>query len=371
MKSIALLSVSFSLLLFSDLRAQDNITFKDSFTIGLENGDPNYLFTNITSISTIGSDTLLLVDASDNAIRLYGKNGVFIKKIGRRGRGPGDFREVTSILVKDRKIIALDRFLERITVFDFDGKLVDTYSLEASTGLTAQFIYHDDTSNNYYVFFRGLDETVGYLIHEYDSEFQKTGSVYFDVYDTFFDKDVALERRLSISPRYLSTKFGDNQLAIVPTSYTGNIGVFDIKSKTTKTIGTKVKEFYQELDWNKRDQYRSSGDAGYASMSGSLGRFAMKLKGVSIGLVGNENYLLHFYGLFDKKIIVPYLAVYDVNGKLILNKKIDSHIKFTKGSYYRIRPKLLDNNNMLYTADFEYKSGYTVFRAIEVNMVFD
>lgn len=73
---------------------------------------------------------LLAHEATQETIIVYSMRGDLLREVGRRGEGPGEFREVSQIrLDSDGRIHVFDRQLGRVTVLDGQFDMVDTYPL--------------------------------------------------------------------------------------------------------------------------------------------------------------------------------------------------------------------------------------------------
>ena len=82
---------------------------------------------------------LATIDFRNVAVRLYGPDGKFLRAIGRRGEGPGEYRVPFAAFYKD-SLYVYDPQLRRASVFTVDGKLARTVATTAND----QFPIHFD-----------------------------------------------------------------------------------------------------------------------------------------------------------------------------------------------------------------------------------
>lgn len=61
------------------------------FSIGSEDVEGPSLFGHVQSVAIDGDGRIYVLDVSDNSIRIFDSRGRFVDKVGRAGRGPGDF----------------------------------------------------------------------------------------------------------------------------------------------------------------------------------------------------------------------------------------------------------------------------------------
>ncbi|MBK9549439.1 MAG: hypothetical protein IPO52_10140 [Gemmatimonadetes bacterium] len=74
---------------------------------------------------------LATIDFRNVAVRLYGPDGKFLRAIGRRGEGPGEYRVPFAAFFKD-SLYVYDPQLRRASVFTVDGKLARTVATTAN-----------------------------------------------------------------------------------------------------------------------------------------------------------------------------------------------------------------------------------------------
>lgn len=97
---------------------------------------------DIVELSAIG---LVTVDSADNVwisqpgtgdIVLFAADGTGVIRIGRRGEGPGDLRQVQQMVPTPKGLWVLDNLLKRATVFDEAGRHKEVTSLPQLDGFS-------------------------------------------------------------------------------------------------------------------------------------------------------------------------------------------------------------------------------------------
>lgn len=80
-------------------------------------------------IYTVGSaGNVYISDESDMAIKVFDQNGAFLKSIGRRGGGPGEFESIAFMSVlPDGKILVMDYLSRRTSLFKPDGEFINSH----------------------------------------------------------------------------------------------------------------------------------------------------------------------------------------------------------------------------------------------------
>lgn len=97
----------------------------EDLSIGVEAGEDAYMFGRIVGLDTT-DDRVYVADSQRLAIRAYDLDGNHLFDFGREGQGPGEFDRIARLAV-DPAGRVLVQGNSRITVFDLDGNLLDTW----------------------------------------------------------------------------------------------------------------------------------------------------------------------------------------------------------------------------------------------------
>ncbi len=68
-----------------------------------------------------GGDGFYVLDADDHEVRAFTREGVFVRSMGRRGAGPGEFDRPSGACARGDRVYVADTFRRRIVVFDGRG----------------------------------------------------------------------------------------------------------------------------------------------------------------------------------------------------------------------------------------------------------
>ncbi len=113
---------------------------RPELTIGVAEGPPEYTFATISNVAVTSDGSVLVLEAPSPgtpSLRQYDASGHFIRRIGGRGEGPGEYRGPGGIAVlPDGRILLADGPAHRINVYSPAGEPVDTWvlSVPVSTG---------------------------------------------------------------------------------------------------------------------------------------------------------------------------------------------------------------------------------------------
>jgi hypothetical protein len=95
--------------------------------------DPDQSLTTITGVSVGPDGRIYIAQAQDNNIRVHDARGAFIRTIGRRGGGPGEFEGMGPPLWRGDTLYISDFRQRRVTMFSPDGELLKTLSVVVNT----------------------------------------------------------------------------------------------------------------------------------------------------------------------------------------------------------------------------------------------
>jgi SMI1 / KNR4 family (SUKH-1)/6-bladed beta-propeller len=103
--------------------------------IGAVEGADHEVFGDIGAISVSPSSHIYVLDRQVPALREYGPDGEYIRTLGRRGRGPGEYLEPDGGLavLTDGRVVLRDPGNVRLTVYGTDGEYVVSWQALGST----------------------------------------------------------------------------------------------------------------------------------------------------------------------------------------------------------------------------------------------
>ncbi len=100
-----------------------------SLRIGTVEGEPELQFFRLWSMAVDAEDNIYAADAGHAEVRVFVAAGRFVRRIGRRGQGPGEFAFPSMIHVTGDTVVVMDGQLRRMTAFTRAGDVLTTWSL--------------------------------------------------------------------------------------------------------------------------------------------------------------------------------------------------------------------------------------------------
>ena len=116
----------------------DRWTVEQDLVIGVVDGDPNYLFGNITGIC-VGTDRRIYVldQAGTLKVRIYASDGVFLDAFGQAGNGPGEMGNSLGpcLMAPGDTLHVPDQRNRRVNRYASDGSSVGNVRFDIREGL--------------------------------------------------------------------------------------------------------------------------------------------------------------------------------------------------------------------------------------------
>jgi hypothetical protein len=99
---------------------------EEDLSIGNEE-DENYLFYGARDIQVDTEGNIYVLDSGNHRLQVFDKSGKYLRTIGKRGQGPGEFNSPTSLQLDDEtgNIFVKDNMLRKIIIFEKQGKYID------------------------------------------------------------------------------------------------------------------------------------------------------------------------------------------------------------------------------------------------------
>lgn len=172
-----------------DTEPTHEFELEEVLSIGDDEEAPReYLFTNPEHIRTDADGRIYVAEQRRSQIRVFSAQGQFLGTLGRSGRGPGEFSQVTAIaLDSEERLVAYDRMLQRFIRFPpfeeidsfppTDPEQLETYPNPEEYMINPDFIY--GLPDGQFVLFyqpltdRSLDQP---RLHVYDDSLDKVGA---------------------------------------------------------------------------------------------------------------------------------------------------------------------------------------------------
>jgi len=104
-------------------------SFELEVSIGNNTRSKDDSFTEIGSIAVDENENIYVSDIKESHIKVFNQRGTYLRTIGKKGQGPGEFDYITRIeLNRESQLVVFDGNTRRISFFTPDGKLIANLS---------------------------------------------------------------------------------------------------------------------------------------------------------------------------------------------------------------------------------------------------
>ena len=127
-----------------------NLRLVEEVRIGALDGADEYLFGSVVDVAVGRGGMIYVADGQVPIIRSYDAQGRFVRNIGRKGGGPGEYNAIGGMrTMRDGRLAVWDNRNQRITVYTSEGTLIGSHRVVS--GLFASDIFEVDTAGQFYV----------------------------------------------------------------------------------------------------------------------------------------------------------------------------------------------------------------------------
>jgi hypothetical protein len=101
-----------------------NLVFTEDLCIGVESGDENYMFSELFTLEVDDEGDIFVVDTKEECIKVFDRNGQYIRRIGKKGQGPGEIQRFGRIFLFGKLVAINDTGNNRLSFFAKNGDYV-------------------------------------------------------------------------------------------------------------------------------------------------------------------------------------------------------------------------------------------------------
>jgi len=108
--------------------AWGNATATEELVIGVEVGADEYMFGRVNSVAVGTGGEIYISDGQQEIVRMYDVDGNYLRDIGRRGQGPGEYARAPFLgTLPDGTLVMSDTSTGRISFFSPVGDYLDSF----------------------------------------------------------------------------------------------------------------------------------------------------------------------------------------------------------------------------------------------------
>ncbi len=110
------------------LYPEKTVTFVEELSLGGENQEGEIILYEPLWFIADDNNNIYISELQDQVIKVFNSDGKYIKTIGAKGSGPGEFQRVESmVFTKDGKLVVTDGGTRRTSFFDSEGQFLKSF----------------------------------------------------------------------------------------------------------------------------------------------------------------------------------------------------------------------------------------------------
>jgi len=110
------------------LHPNKKIAFEEDLSIGGEDETGKIILFRPRRFIVDQNENIYITDVQDLVIKVFDPNGKYLRTIGRKGEGPGEFKSIQShAFLPDGRLLVMDYSAHRSSFFDSSGNFIESY----------------------------------------------------------------------------------------------------------------------------------------------------------------------------------------------------------------------------------------------------
>ena len=189
-----------------------------------------------TSVTTDDQERIYVADLATMNINVYDRDGNYLREIGSRGRGPGEFQRITSMYMKGEFLLVYDKYNSRITQFTLDGSISKMIALDSPRGNAKirsleegyLFLFKEGTYRDH----GAAKDQSQPLFHIYGNDFQQVIQEFAPANRVVDVNSPVVGVHMGNNPGHLTLSPTEDTLLYAPSLYDGTLYRY-VKKETT------------------------------------------------------------------------------------------------------------------------------------------
>jgi len=142
-------------------------SMKQDLSVGIKEGPAEYMFSRLRDLDVDEDGNIYALDQRESIVKIFNSQGTYVRKVGRKGQGPGEFASAYALAITPQKhLFVTDVAGRQIVIYDLGGE----YVRSISTALTRVLFPILDSEECIYDLVPGQDETTGYELRKYSQD---------------------------------------------------------------------------------------------------------------------------------------------------------------------------------------------------------
>ena len=101
---------------------EDVFSVEEELCIGDAEGKANYVFIHMSNLAVDNEENIYAMDQGEIHIKVFDKNGTFLRTIGKMGEGPGELLHPNKIFIIDNNQLVIEDYIRNLTYYSLEGE---------------------------------------------------------------------------------------------------------------------------------------------------------------------------------------------------------------------------------------------------------
>jgi hypothetical protein len=146
---------------------KDVFSLEKELVIGEEKKADEYLFSQIADVGVDHEENIYILDVKDAHILVFNKNGEYLRTIGKRGQGPGEFQHATNLTITPgNEILVNDRGARFLHFYALNGDYLRSLSFASMPSFHRPKV---DSQGNIVARHMFIDKTAVFVLAKFDA----------------------------------------------------------------------------------------------------------------------------------------------------------------------------------------------------------
>ncbi len=116
---------------------EDVFIIEEDLSVGEAIGREEYMFSNIRSIAVDNEERIYVADSKDAHIKIFDRNGAYVKTVGKKGQGPGEIGRPRNVCItRQKQVMVVDSSNNRLTYYSLEGEFIKDISIAQTRLMT-------------------------------------------------------------------------------------------------------------------------------------------------------------------------------------------------------------------------------------------
>jgi hypothetical protein len=153
--------------------AEQVLTLEKELTVGGAGTGGEAAFSSLEGVDIDEDENIFILSAKDAAVFVYDRSGIFMRKFGRLGQGPGELLTPVAISIRDDRVMISDR-ARKISFFSLSGDFINSFSVGQYSLLETSL----DARGNIYGLEAGMSgDNPAFKLLKFDQEMKLKGEL--------------------------------------------------------------------------------------------------------------------------------------------------------------------------------------------------